>query len=146
MKKRGLALFLAFCLSVGSIISSVGTEQAYAAESNQTEGTVLEEQETDDGNLDIQKMGIDEIEEIGTAENTVGGESETEQEIVETEKVEEIDDVVGTTESTENVTETETAETGDEAEIVEEIDFAMAGNNGYEQAASVFLFFRKQSY
>ena len=139
MKKRGLALFLAFCLSVGSIISSVGTEQAYAAESNQTEGTVLEEQEKDDGNLDIQKMGIDEIEEIGTAENMVGGESETEQEIAETEKVEELDDVVGTTESTENVTETETAETGDETEteIVEETDFAMAGNDGFEKAASV---------
>lgn len=145
MKKRGLALFLAFCLSVGSIISSVGTEQVYAAESNQTEGAVLEEQETDDGNLDIQKMGIDEIEEIGTAENMVGGESETEQEIAETEKVEEIDDVVGTTESTENVTETETGDET-ETEILEETDFAMAGNDGFEKAASVFLFLRKQSY
>lgn len=38
MKKRGFALFLTFCLSVGSIVSSVGTEQVYATESNQTEG------------------------------------------------------------------------------------------------------------
>lgn len=136
MKKRGFALFLTFCLSVGSIVSSVGTEQVYATESNQTEGVVLEEQETDDGSLDIQKMGI---EEIGTAENTVDVESETEQEIAETEKIEEIDDVVGTTESAENVTETEAAEMRDEAEteIVEETDFAMAGNSGFEKAVSI---------
>lgn len=99
-------------------------------------GVVLEEQETDDGSLDIQKMGI---EEIGTAENTVDVESETEQEIAETEKIEEIDDVVGTTESAENVTETEAAEMRDEAEteIVEETDFAMAGNSGFEKAVSI---------
>lgn len=99
-------------------------------------GVVLEEQETDDGSLDIQKMGI---EEIGTAENKVDVESETEQEIAETEKIEEIDDVVGTTESAENVTETEAAEMRDEAEteIVEETDFAMAGNSGFEKAVSI---------